>query len=149
MIWQKSTGQAIKTPKKAVVKFTLTALFEALIAIEAAAETTKTMENRGWNERRTLPDHLFLKLWILSSVNIQSYRNGIHRQVRGKRNVLFRNDRFSRGRARGLWARELLTLQKQAEAGFQKVIIDSTMMKVRRHGAKGMTAISPPVSERE
>jgi transposase len=43
-------------------------------------------------------------------------------------------DRFSRGSERGLWAKVLLALQKQTWVGFQEVIIDSTTMKVHRHG---------------
>ena len=43
-------------------------------------------------------------------------------------------DRFSRGTERGLWARVLMSLQNQAVTGFEEVIIDSTTMKVHRHG---------------
>ena len=50
-------------------------------------------------------------------------------------------DRFSRGSERGLWAQVLLALQQEATRGFEAVIIDSTMMKVHRHGGgqKGVT----------
>jgi len=43
-------------------------------------------------------------------------------------------DRFSRGSERGLWAKILLTLQIQVGIEFEEVIIDSTTMKVHRHG---------------
>ena len=43
-------------------------------------------------------------------------------------------DRFSRGNARGLWAKVLKTLQNRAGTEIQEVIIDSTTMKVHRHG---------------
>ena len=43
-------------------------------------------------------------------------------------------DRFNRGSERGLWAKVLLTLQKQTGLEFEEVIIDSTTMKVHRHG---------------
>ena len=43
-------------------------------------------------------------------------------------------DRFSRGSERGLWAKVLLTLQTQVGIEFEEVIIDSTTMKVHRHG---------------
>ena len=43
-------------------------------------------------------------------------------------------DRFSRGNERGLWAKVLTALQKQAGVEIREVIIDSTTMKVRRHG---------------
>ena len=50
-------------------------------------------------------------------------------------------DRFSRGSERGLWANVLLTLQKQVGLEFEEVIIDSTTMKVHRHGG-GQKGIS-------
>jgi hypothetical protein len=43
-------------------------------------------------------------------------------------------DRFSRGGERGLWAKILIELQKRAGIRFNEVIIDSTRMKVHRHG---------------
>ncbi|MDR1985486.1 MAG: transposase, partial [Treponema sp.] len=43
-------------------------------------------------------------------------------------------DRFSRGRERGLWAKNLLRLQEEEGMVFNEVIIDSTTMKVHRHG---------------
>jgi transposase len=43
-------------------------------------------------------------------------------------------DRFNRGSERGLWAKILLELQKGAGIRFKEVIIDSTTMKVHRHG---------------
>ena len=43
-------------------------------------------------------------------------------------------DRFNRGNARGLWNKVLATLQQEAGLGFEEVIIDSTTMKVHRHG---------------
>ena len=43
-------------------------------------------------------------------------------------------DRFNRGNARGLWEKVLMTLQKDGGLGINEVIIDSTMMKVHRHG---------------
>jgi transposase len=45
-------------------------------------------------------------------------------------------DRFSRGSGRGLWAKVLLALQKRTGIGFDEVIIDSTTMKVHRHGGR-------------
>jgi transposase len=43
-------------------------------------------------------------------------------------------DRFSRGNKRELWAKMLLSLQKEKGITFNEVIIDSTIMKVHRHG---------------
>jgi transposase len=43
-------------------------------------------------------------------------------------------DRFSRGSGKGLWAKVLLSLQKEEGIVFKEVIIDSTTMKVHRHG---------------
>ncbi|MDR1302793.1 MAG: transposase, partial [Treponema sp.] len=43
-------------------------------------------------------------------------------------------DRFSRGSRRGLWAKVLLSLQKEEGIVFNEVIIDRTTMKVHRHG---------------
>jgi len=43
-------------------------------------------------------------------------------------------DRFNRGNARGLWEKVLMTLQKAVGLGVNEVIIDSTTMKVHRHG---------------
>jgi transposase len=43
-------------------------------------------------------------------------------------------DRFSRGSERGLWAKIVLELPKGTGIRFNKVIIDSTTMKVHRHG---------------
>jgi transposase len=43
-------------------------------------------------------------------------------------------DRFNRGSERGLGANILLELQKEREIRFKEVIIDSTTMKVHRHG---------------
>ena len=43
-------------------------------------------------------------------------------------------DRFSRGNARGLRAKVLTALQARGGTEFREVIIDSTTMKVRRHG---------------
>jgi transposase len=43
-------------------------------------------------------------------------------------------DRFSRGSERGLWANILMELQKAEGIQFPEVIIDSTTMKVHRHG---------------
>jgi transposase len=43
-------------------------------------------------------------------------------------------DRFSRGSERGLWAKILMELQKAEGIQFPEVIIDSTTMKVHRHG---------------
>ncbi|MDR2094852.1 MAG: transposase [Treponema sp.] len=45
-------------------------------------------------------------------------------------------DQFSRGSERGLWAKILLELQKGAGIRFNEVIIDSTTMKVHRHGGR-------------
>ncbi|MDR1985998.1 MAG: transposase [Treponema sp.] len=43
-------------------------------------------------------------------------------------------DRFSRGREGGLWANILLELQEAEGLRFPEGIIDSTTMKVHRHG---------------
>jgi transposase len=43
-------------------------------------------------------------------------------------------DRFSRGSGRGLWAKILLRLQEEEGIECNEVIIDSTTMKVHRHG---------------
>jgi transposase len=43
-------------------------------------------------------------------------------------------DRFSRGSERGLWAKILLSLQAEEGIVYNEVIIDSTTMKVHRHG---------------
>ena len=43
-------------------------------------------------------------------------------------------DRFNRGNARGLWNKVLVALQQEAGLLFDEVIIDSTTMKVHRHG---------------
>jgi transposase len=43
-------------------------------------------------------------------------------------------DRFSWGSTRGLWAKILLSLQEEEGIEFKEVIIDSTTMKVHRHG---------------
>lgn len=43
-------------------------------------------------------------------------------------------DRFSRGNERGLWAKILLSLREEEGIAFNEVIIDSTTMKVHRHG---------------
>ena len=43
-------------------------------------------------------------------------------------------DRFNRGNARGLWNKVLVTLQNEAGLSFGEVIIDSTTVKVHRHG---------------
>jgi transposase len=43
-------------------------------------------------------------------------------------------DRFSRGSGRELWGKILFELQKAEGIWFPEVIIDSTTMKVRRHG---------------
>jgi transposase len=45
-------------------------------------------------------------------------------------------DRFSRGSERGLWAKILLELQKAEGIRFPEVIMDSTTMKVHRHGGR-------------
>jgi len=57
-------------------------------------------------------------------------------------------DRFNRGSERGLWAKVLLTLQKQIGLEFEEVIIDSTTMKVHRHGG-GQKGGSKPKESRE
>jgi transposase len=43
-------------------------------------------------------------------------------------------DRFSRGSERGLWVQVLSALQERTGIGFEEIIIDSTTMKVHRHG---------------
>ncbi|MDR2245386.1 MAG: transposase [Treponema sp.] len=43
-------------------------------------------------------------------------------------------DRFSWGSKRGLWAKILIRLQEEEGIVFKEVIIDSTTMKVHRHG---------------
>jgi transposase len=43
-------------------------------------------------------------------------------------------DRFNRGNARGLWNKVLVRLQGEAGLLPEEVIIDSTTMKVHRHG---------------
>jgi transposase len=43
-------------------------------------------------------------------------------------------DRFSRGSGRGLWAKVLPRLRKEGGIVFNEAIIDSTTMKVCRHG---------------
>jgi transposase len=43
-------------------------------------------------------------------------------------------DRFSRGSERGLWAKILISLQREEGIEFKEVITDSTRMKVHRHG---------------
>ena len=43
-------------------------------------------------------------------------------------------DRFSRGNERGLWVKVLAALQNQVGTEFREVIIDSTTMKIHRHG---------------
>jgi transposase len=43
-------------------------------------------------------------------------------------------DRFNRGSERGLWAKALLALQEKTDVAINEVIIDSTTMKVHRHG---------------
>jgi transposase len=43
-------------------------------------------------------------------------------------------DRFSRGNQNGLWAKVLLKLQERSSLQFEEVIIDSTSLKVHRHG---------------
>ena len=43
-------------------------------------------------------------------------------------------DRFNRGNARGLWNKVLVTPQNEAGLSFEEVIIDSTTVKVHRHG---------------
>jgi transposase len=43
-------------------------------------------------------------------------------------------DRFSRGSARGIWAKVLIRLQEEEGIAFNEVIIGSTAMKVRRYG---------------
>ena len=57
-------------------------------------------------------------------------------------------DRFSRGNARGLWAKVLMVLQTQAGTGIEEVIIDSTAMKVHRHGG-GQKGGSRPKGSQE
>jgi transposase len=60
-------------------------------------------------------------------------------EVYGYWHVIY--DRFSRGNRRGLWAKILLKLQEEAGIEINEVIIDSTTMKVHRHGVdkKGAT----------
>jgi transposase len=53
-------------------------------------------------------------------------------EVYGYWHVIY--DRFSRGSDRGLWAKVLVALQEEEGIGFNEVIIDSTTMKVHRHG---------------
>jgi transposase len=43
-------------------------------------------------------------------------------------------ERFAWGSERGLWAKILLSLQQEEGIEFKEVIIDSTTMKVHRHG---------------
>jgi transposase len=43
-------------------------------------------------------------------------------------------DRFSRGSKRGLWLKVLAVLQEEEGPVINEVIIDSTTMKVHRHG---------------
>jgi transposase len=43
-------------------------------------------------------------------------------------------DRFNRGNERGLWNKVLVVLQQKAGLAFDEVIMDSTTMKVHRHG---------------
>jgi transposase len=43
-------------------------------------------------------------------------------------------DRYNRGNARGLWEKVLMTLQNERGPCLNEVIIDSTTMKVHRHG---------------
>jgi transposase len=58
-------------------------------------------------------------------------RRDLH-PVYGPWHVIY--DRFSRGNERELWAKVLSVLQKEKGAAGAKVIIDSTTMKVHRHG---------------
>ena len=50
----------------------------------------------------------------------------------GQRHTVY--DRFNRGNARGLWEQVLMTPHKGDGLAVNGVIIDSTTMKVRRHG---------------
>jgi transposase len=53
-------------------------------------------------------------------------------EVYGYWHVIY--DRFPRGSGRGLWAKVLLRLREEEGIVCNEVIIDSTTMKVRRHG---------------